>query len=233
MKRVYRVTGIGDLKTLNIRIMRRLEAILVILIIFSAYTFAQKISGVVYFVDEPVKNAKVINDDNGEKVKTDVNGYFEINAKSDALLNVSYKGTEATAKLNGVDFYTDIVLLPGEKKFIKLIEKDPSIKKCELYLAAYPEGAKKNFVTVALEKQIFISAYDEAVADFKLDKLQMYLEKYPEGKYASKAERTIDIVSWQKAKSQDTIEAYNAYLEEFPNGEAVSLAKQKMAMLGE
>jgi len=212
--------------------MKKLQSVLGLLIIFSAYTFAQKVSGVVYFVDEPVKNAKVINA-NGDQVKTDVNGYFEINATPDAALNVIYKGVKETAQLDGVDLYTDIVLVPSEKKFKKLIDNSPSVKRCELYLANYPSGRNVEEVKATLEEEIFIAAYDNAVNDFNLDGLKSYLTSYPEGQFAAKAEKTVDIVSWQKAKSQDTMEAYNAYLEQFPNGEAVSLAKSRMAMLGE
>ncbi|MFC0878231.1 hypothetical protein ACE01N_16670 [Saccharicrinis sp. FJH2] len=212
--------------------MKKFQLVLGLLIIFSAYTFAQKVSGVVYFVDEPVKSAKVINA-NGDQVKTDVNGYFEINAAPDAVLNIVYKGVKRAAQLDGVDLYTDIVLVPSEKKFKKLIDNSPSVKRCELYLANYPDSKNSEEVKATLEKELFIVAYDNAVNDFNLRGLKSYLETYPEGQFAAKAEKTVDIVSWQKAKSQDTMEAYNAYLEQFPNGEAVSLAKSRMAMLGE
>ncbi|MFB6320722.1 hypothetical protein [Saccharicrinis sp. FJH54] len=213
--------------------MKKLQVVLGLLLIFSAYSFAQKVSGVVYFVDEPVKNAKVENTVNGELVKTDVNGYFEITAAPDALLSIKYKGVSQHTQLDGVDVYKDIVLIPSEKKFKKLIDNSPSVKKCELYLANYPEGKNAVLVKDVLEKEVFISAYDNAVGNFNLEGLNAYLSSYPNGRFAAKASKTIDIVSWQKAKSQDTMEAYNTYLEQFPNGEAVSLAKSRMAMLDE
>lgn len=213
--------------------MRKLQVVLGLLFIFSAYTLAQKVSGVVYYVDKPVKNAKIVNSSTGEKVKTDMNGYFEIKGTHDAAITVKYKGIDTDTQYNGVDVYTDVVLIPSETKFYKLIEKSPSIEKCQLYLSNYSEGEHLDLVKATLEKQLFIAAYDHAVADFTLGGLKRYLKKYPKGKFAFKAAKTIDIVSWQKAKSEDTMEAYNNYLKDFPEGEAVSLAKQRMAMLND
>lgn len=233
MKQRFRSSGLLVIENLKKFDMKKLQAVLSLLFIFSAYTFAQKVSGVVYFVDQPVKNAKVVNSINGELIKTDINGYFEINASPDATLSINYKGVKETAQLNGVDLYTDIVLIPSEKKFKKIIDESPSVRKCELYLVNYPKGKNVDAVKNILEKEIYISAYDKAVGNFNLEELKTYLASYPEGQFTAKAEKTIDIVSWQKAKSQDTMEAYNAYLEEFPHGEAISLAKSRMAMLEE
>ena len=213
--------------------MRKLTLILGISILYVATTLAQKVSGVVYFVDEPVKNAKVVNTDNGQKVVTDENGYFAIDAELDANLSVKFKRTSLLATLNGLDAYVDLVLIPSEKSFYKLIKTHPSAKKCELFVANNPNSKYVSEVSSILEEQVFISAYDNAVANYSLNGLENYLASYPDGKYAAKANKTIDIVSWQKAKSQDTMEAYNGYLEKFPNGEAVSLAKNKVAMLTE
>jgi hypothetical protein len=171
--------------------------------------------------------------ESGVVVKTDVNGYFTLDAQSDAELLVSYKGLKVETQLNGVDNYADIVLIPNEKKLKRLIENEPSIDKCLAYLEHYPAGKYLTEVNIILEEQRFISAFDAAVGTYNLAQLKSYIQLYPQGQYAEKASKTIDIVSWQKAKSQNTMEAYNTYLENFPNGEAASLAKSRMAMLEE
>lgn len=213
--------------------MRKLTLLFSVSILYVATSLAQKVSGVVYFVDEPVKNAKVINEETGQKVVTDENGYFALDAELDAHLSVKYKSSNKETILNGMDSYVDIVLIPSEKSFYKLIKAQPSLKKCELFIANNSNSKYVAEVAKLLEEQTYISAYDMAVESYSLKGLENYLSKYPQGEFVAKASKTIDIISWQKAKSQNTMEAYNAYLLKFPNGEAVSLAKNKVAMLTE
>lgn len=211
--------------------MKRLQVILVLVMLVSISVLAQKVSGVVYLVDEPVKNAKVVAVDADNKVRTDENGYFSLNGDAATQVLVAYKGIKQAYVYNGTDIYADIVLVPSEKQLRKMIKQDASVAKCEMYLDQYSDSKYSDMVADVLEKQIFIEGYDAAVSNYNLAMLKDYLNKYPEGVYAEKALQTIDIVSWQHAKSVDTREAYNAYLSKFPKGEAVDLAKTRMAML--
>lgn len=211
--------------------MKKLQFVIGLLCVVTSYTYSQQLSGIVYLVDEPVKGAVINAEQTGMSVKSDDNGYFSLEVPVNTSINVKYKGLNKSVLNKGLDAYVDVVLVPSEKRFSRMIELTPSIESCRLFLTSYPESSKNKFVADKLEELIYIKAYDEAVAQYNLTGLRNYLEKYPEGQFAQNAAKTVDIVSWQMAKTEDTLEAYNAYLQEFPDGEAVQLARQKVAML--
>jgi hypothetical protein len=211
--------------------MKRLQIVIGLLCLVSVYTYSQQLSGIVYLVDKPVKGAIVNSVETGNSIKTDANGYFSLEVPVNTSIEVKYKGLNTTILNEGLDAYTDVILVPSEKQFSRMIERSPSINACQLFLSAYPQSARSVDVSQKLEELIYIKAYDEAVAQYNLSGLRNYIEKYPDGQFAHNAAKTVDIVTWQRAKSEDTLEAYNAYLLEFPNGEAVGLARQKVAML--
>jgi outer membrane protein assembly factor BamD (BamD/ComL family) len=55
----------------------------------------------------------------------------------------------------------------------------------------------------------------------KLDSIAAYtqfIEKYPDGMYAEKAQLKIEELDFKKAESQNTVRAYTRYLEKYPHG---------------
>lgn len=210
---------------------RRIVSVLTLLVISITFSFAQKITGIVYMVDEPVEGAKVILGENAKVIKTDHNGYFSTDVKGISEMKVSYQKVKSKLYVNELTGFIEVVLLPSEKKLARMIVSSASLAKCEAYLKTYPDGKKAEIIKETLEELRFIEAYDAAVGENNLKLMEKYLTDFPEGLYVEKAENTVDVVSWQHAKSIGTQEAYNNYLTRFPNGEAVKLAKEKVAMI--
>jgi outer membrane protein assembly factor BamD (BamD/ComL family) len=55
----------------------------------------------------------------------------------------------------------------------------------------------------------------------KLDSIAAYrqfIEKYPDGIYADKAQLKIEELDFKKAETRNTVQAYIRYLEKYPNG---------------
>ena len=119
----------------------------------------------------------------------------------------------------------------GDKKSYKLVLKENSVQYCETFLEAYPKSKYKKKVNLLYDKLFYIAAYDTATKTFELNGLREYLKKFPNGIYKSKAEETIDIMSWQKAKAKNTREAIQEYIDKFPQGRAVPLAKKLLESL--
>lgn len=191
---------------------------------------AQQVTGIVYLIDEPVEGAKISLSSNSEKVKTDHNGYFSVNVAGLSTMDVKYKKVSQTMTVNSITGFVDIILIPTENQLAKLIEKSPTQAKCDAFILNYPQSSKLDAVNTAKEELIFIQAYDAAVGDSNLIFLERYLTQFPNGDYRLKAEKTLDVVSWQKARCAGTQTAYQDYLSKFPNGAAVKLAKEKVAM---
>lgn len=119
----------------------------------------------------------------------------------------------------------------GDKKSYKLVVKEKSVVYCETFLEAFPKSKYRKRVNELYDEVYYIDAYDVATKAFELGMLELYLEKFSDGMYRSKAEEALDIISWQKAKTTNTLPAYEAYIKRFPEGRALPLAKKAIASL--
>lgn len=207
--------------------------IVFIIVLFTSPLFSQSnvISGKVLFIDKGVKGVSVEIPLSNKKVFTDNAGNFNIGVSTMPVkANVKYKRIEKEVLLSSKSSI-EIILVPKEKKFFRMINYNPDLYKCELFLKEYPDGVYTPKVVELKEEIIFVEAYDYAVETFNVEKLEAYLLKYPEGKYISKAKKMIEITLWQLACKENTIESYKRYLIKYPNGIAAKLAKQKLAKL--
>lgn len=188
------------------------------------------ISGIVYFSDIPIKNAKIILDNT--TLKSDVNGYFQYDTNTPTLnVKVSFKGSKTSETFSKTERFKNITLVPAEKILAKLIKETPTIEKCNLFLINYATSSKVEKIKEKREELLFIKAYDSAVRDYNTKMLEDYVQTHPSGKYTEKAKQNIEIVSWQKARTDNTIESYKNYIKKFPSGSAIELAKQKIEEL--
>lgn len=209
---------------------KKLVSVLVLLFCMHFFGNAQQVTGIVYLIDEPVEGAKISLSSNSEKVKTDHNGYFSLDVAGLSTMDIKYKNVSQSMTVNLITGFVDIILIPTENQLVKLIEKSPTFAKCDAFILNYPQSSKLDAVHVAKEALTFIQAYDAAVGDSNLVLMEKYLAQFPNGEFRSKAEKTLDVVSWQKARCAGTQTAFQDYLTKFPNGEAVKLAKEKVAM---
>lgn len=207
------------------------SAIALCLFTISSHSTAQNtISGIVYFSDIPVKNAKVTLEKTS--IKSDVNGYFRFDTDNRAaMVTVTYKGVKNTAQFTTTERFKNITLIPSEGVLAKLIKETPTIEKCDLFLANYPKSSKSEKVNEKREELLFIKAYDSAVRDYNTKMLEDYVMSHPSGKFTEKAKQNIEIITWQKARTDNSIESYKSYLAKFPSGSAVDLAKTKIEEL--
>lgn len=207
-----------------------INSIVVFFLLITVSTTAQNtISGIVYYADEPVKNAKVILESDNNIIKTDVNGYFSFNTeKNNINTTVIYKGAKQKVSYTETERFRNITFIPSERHLFKLIKKAATIDKCDMFLANYSNSAHTKEVKDKLEELMFIQAYDAAVRDYNTLLLEEYLSDHPKGKFAEKARKNIEIISWQKARIDNTKESYQEYLNKFPQGAASELAKEKL-----
>ncbi|MEN8138530.1 MAG: hypothetical protein ABFR62_08855 [Bacteroidota bacterium] len=127
-----------------------------------------------------------------------------------------------------IEINKEYFLSIGETESFEYVNRSKEIKHCELYLETFLESKYKDDVTKIYDKAFYIEAYDVATTKFEVDSLQLYLQKFPNGKYQRKAEMAVDIISWQKAKAENTPESIKAYLEKFPNGRAAKIAQKEL-----
>lgn len=187
---------------------------------------AQSVKGVVMLADEPVKGA-TISATNEILTKTNAQGEFELNQTiTDAL--VSYKKLTQPVSFEALG-YAKIVLVPEEKQLLKMMDKKPSLEKCEIFLANYPQSTRLLDVKNQQEELTFIGAYDKAVTTYDVDGLANYIANYPNGAYAAKATQTMEVISWQYARLQDTPQSYNEFLAKYPESKAAEEAAQRLA----
>ena len=59
-----------------------------------------------------------------------------------------------------------------------------------------------------------------------IDKIQAYLDRYPNGRYADEARKKLEDLFWKETKEKDTIDSYQAYLDVYPDGRYASKAKK-------
>lgn len=189
---------------------------------------AQNVKGVVTVTDEPVKGAEIVS--NNEVVATtNAEGEFVIHQKVSEV-SVNYKKLSTNYSFESLG-YANIVLVPSEDKMLKMMDKKPSLEKCNIFLANYPESAAIAEVNQQKEELTFIKAYDKAVTDYEVDGLDAYVAAYPNGEFASKAIQTMEVISWQFARLQDTPESYNEFLARYPESKAAQEATNRMANL--
>ena len=207
-----------------------INSIVVFFLLLTLGTTAQNtISGIVYYADEPVRNAKIVYKSSNRVLKSDVNGYFSFESEKSTLnTTVIYKGLKQDVSFNETERFRNIIFIPSERNLYKLIQKSPTVEKCDMFLANYTRSTHVSEVKAKLEELMFIQAYDAAVRDYNTLLLEEYLSEHPNGEYADKAHRNIEIISWQKARIDHTKEAYQSYLNKFPNGTAAKMAKEKL-----
>lgn len=214
-----------------------MKAIIISIVVFFLLSTANStsqntISGIIYYADEPVKNAKIVFEPDGDMLKSDVNGYFSFETdKLKVTSTAIYKGLKQSVIFTETERFHNIIFIPSERKLYKLIRKSATVEKCDMFLANYPQSLHVTEVKKKLEELMFIQAYDAAVRDYNTLLLEEYLSDHPEGKYAEKARKNIEIISWQKARIENTIESYQEYLTKFPNGTAAEFAKDKITEL--
>lgn len=191
---------------------------------------AQSVKGVVMLADEPIKGAELIS--NNEVVaKTNSAGEFVINHEvSSVMVNYKKLSNAYTFKQHG---FAQIVLVPSEEKMLKMMDKNPSLEKCNIFLKNYPESAQVAQVKQQQEELTFINAYDKAVTEYDVEGLDAYIVAYPNGKFVAKAVQTMEVISWQYARLQDTPESYNEFLARYPESKAAKEASDRMANLQE
>lgn len=189
---------------------------------------AQNIKGVVTLTDEPVKGADIVVD-NEVIATTNSAGEFVINEKvSEVSVNYKKHSTQYSFETLG---YANIVLVPSEEKMLKMMDKNPSLEKCNIFLKNFPESAAIAKVNQQKEELTFIKAYDKAVTEYEVAGLDAYLKAYPNGAFAGKAIQTMEVISWQYARLQDTPESYNEFLARYPESKAAKEASDRMANL--
>ncbi len=189
---------------------------------------AQTIKGVVKLADEPVKGAELVADQQ-VVAKTNAAGEFSLDREIQSV-QVNYKKMSKDFTFAALG-YAEIVLLPTEEKLLKMIEKNPSLEKCTLFLANYPGSEALSKVKSKQEELTFISAYEKAVTEYEVAGLDAYVAAYPDGAYAHKAIQTMEVISWQYARLQDTPESYNDFLARYPDSKAAKEASDRMANL--
>ncbi len=188
---------------------------------------ARQFEGIVYLADEPVKGAKVLDEAQNVLATSDKEGKisFDTNEKNgvviykDVTMDVVFKAKEVSA----------ITLIPAEEALLEMIQENPSVKKCEIFLANYDKSKALKKVMNKKEEMIFSEAYLAAVKEYDVTKLESYLNMYDSAKYEVKAEKTIEIISWQMARLNNTIDSYQDYLAKFPDSEAAKEAAQRLA----
>lgn len=196
-----------------------------ILLILVVNVNAQNVKGIVLLADEPIKGA-VISENNTELAKTNTNGEFEINESVSKVI-VTYKNLEKAYTFESLGLST-VVLVPAEKQFLKMMEKNPSIDKCSIFIENYPQSESLQKVVMQKEELTFIAAYEKAVTTYDVTELDVYLATYPEGTYSAKATQTMEVISWQHARLQDTPQSYNEFLAKYPESKA---AKEAVARI--
>lgn len=187
---------------------------------------AQSVKGVVLLADETVKGAVLSDHNNNELAKTNSKGEFTLNASiSEAVITYKNLKQEQTFETLG---FTNVVLIPTEKQFLKMMAKNPSVEKCTLFMENYPQSASLEHVVKQKEELTFIAAYDKAVTTYDVNGLDAYLDAYPNGVYSDKATQTMEVISWQYARLQDTPQSYNDFLAKYPESKA---AKEAVARI--
>lgn len=190
--------------------------------------YAQKTNGLVTIVDEPVKGAKVYDANEKLLATTNEEGLFS-SSESVSKVVVTFKNLKAISEVK--DGFSKVVLVPTEKHFLKMLALNPSVAKCEIFLSNYPNSASANNVSIKKEELSFTQAYQKAVTEYDVSDLETYLSSYPSGEYLAKAEKTIEVISWQKARLMDSQGAYQEYIARYPNSDAVKEAAQRLANL--
>lgn len=182
----------------------------------------------VSFADQVAKKAKVYNEKGELLAKTSQEGMFN-RISGVNHVRVAYKGVEKAFTLDKSTH--SLVLLPSEKQLAKLIKKAPSVLNCEMYVAAYPQGKNITQVKSTLEEEVYELAFSEAVNNYDFSQLNAYLDAYPEGRYAAKATKTIEVVSWQMARFQNSQDSYSDFIARYPDSKAIPMAKEKLASI--
>ncbi len=62
---------------------------------------------------------------------------------------------------------------------------------------------------------------------------KVFLEKYPNGKFAAEASASIENIKWQEAEKASTTEAYEEFLKTYPESANAAIASERIAALKE
>ncbi len=208
--------------------MKNLKYILTVFVVMIAFSaFAKQYQGTVLLADEPIKGAKILDKAENVLATTDKEGNFSF--ESDAKEGmVQYKDLSIDLAFKAKNL-NKVTLVPAEADLLEMIQENPTLEKCEIFLANYEASAQLKKVMKKKEEAIFSSAYLTAVKQYDVTKLESYLQLYDTAKFQTKAEKTIEVVAWQMARLNNSVDSYQDYLAKYPDSEAAKEAAERLA----